>query len=332
MLFTLITLQLQHTDFLTLLKSFAQQLDVALTGNVLQLPAHFGVGYYKLIELPNGLQALLSDITYHTDVTYERTKTDDYFCTLYFNDLELSEPMHFVRNGKLHTDKGVRRSGVSLVSSMSDMRFTIKEKTKARTIYLLLPEVWISTNLNRYNELHLLMRFNQQHNSIVYPEPFDAENRMLFDEIFETDPANPMQQMIVKNRIMLLLEQFLAKVHRKMEENSAGGLQKMKPADLSKLMEIESILVRDYSRPPPTIVTLAAFSNMSVSKLKSVFKKVYGTGIYEYYQKNRMLKAKALLLTGKYNVKEVGMQLGYSNLSNFSLAFKKEFGILPSEV
>jgi AraC-like DNA-binding protein len=71
---------------------------------------------------------------------------------------------------------------------------------------------------------------------------------------------------------------------------------------------------------------------MSVSKLKSTFKKVYGTGIYEYYQKNRMLKAKAMLLTGKYNVKEVGTQLGYTNLSNFSLAFKKEFGILPSEV
>ncbi|NCU05127.1 MAG: AraC family transcriptional regulator, partial [Chitinophagaceae bacterium] len=33
-----------------------------------------------------------------------------------------------------------------------------------------------------------------------------------------------------------------------------------------------------------------------------------------------------------FNVKEVGTQLGYSNLSNFSLAFRKEFNILPSQV
>lgn len=328
----MITLELQHTNYHALLQSFAQQLDCVLEDNLLQLPASFGNGYYKLIELPNGLQALLSDILYNTDVTYKRTKTDDYFCVLYFNDLELSEPMQFVRNGKQHVDKSTRRSGISLVSSINDMSFTLKAKTKARSINLLLPEQWINTNLNRYNELHLLMRFNQQQNSIVYPEPFDAQNRMIFDEVFETDAANPMQQMIVKNRIMLLLEQFLAKVHRKMEENPDAGPRKIKPVDLSKLMEIESILVRDFSQPPPTIVTLAAHSNMSVSKLKSAFKKVYGTGLYEYFQKNRMLKAKAMLLTGKYNVKEVGTQLGYTNLSNFSLAFKKEFGMLPSEV
>ncbi|MFY7839750.1 MAG: helix-turn-helix transcriptional regulator [Lacibacter sp.] len=328
----MITLELQHTDYHTLLQSFAKQLNCTYEHNILQLPAHVGEGFFKLVELPNGLQALLSDIFYNTDVVFRRTKQEEYYCVLYFNDSELSEPLLLERNGKKHFDKSTRRSGISLVNSTSDMSFTMKAKTKARTINLLLPEQWIGENLNRYNELHLLMRFNQQQNSISYPEPFDAQNRILFDEVFETEETNPMQQMIVKNRIMLLLEQFLSKVHRKMEENTDAAPRKIKPADLSKLMEIEAILVRDFSRPPPTIVTLAGHSNMSVSKLKSTFKKVYGTGIYEYYQKNRMLKAKAMLLTGKFNVKEVGTQLGYTNLSNFSLAFKKEFGLLPSEV
>ena len=115
--------------------------------------------------------------------------------------------------------------------------------------------------------------------------------------------------------------------------NVAEGTQrKIKSSDLSKLMEIESLLVRDFGQPPPTIVNLAERTGMSVSKLKAVFKKVYGTGIYEYYQKNRMLKARSLLVTGQYTVKQVGQQLGYTNLSNFSLAFRKEFGILPSHV
>ena len=38
-----------------------------------------------------------------------------------------------------------------------------------------------------------------------------------------------------------------------------------------------------------------------------------------------------MLLTGNYSVKEVGLYVGYANLSNFATAFKKEFDILPSQ-
>jgi AraC-like DNA-binding protein len=43
-----------------------------------------------------------------------------------------------------------------------------------------------------------------------------------------------------------------------------------------------------------------------------------------------MGKARDLLLSGEFTVKEVGYKLGYQNLSNFANAFKKEFGVLPS--
>nr|WP_255551783.1 helix-turn-helix transcriptional regulator [Aridibaculum aurantiacum] len=71
---------------------------------------------------------------------------------------------------------------------------------------------------------------------------------------------------------------------------------------------------------------------MSPSKLKNSFKEIYGMPVYQYYQKHRMNKAKAMLLSRKYSVKEVGMELGYSNLSNFAKAFKKSFDQLPSDI
>jgi AraC-like DNA-binding protein len=45
-----------------------------------------------------------------------------------------------------------------------------------------------------------------------------------------------------------------------------------------------------------------------------------------------MQAAKDKLLAGNHSVKEVAMELGYSNLSNFTIAFKKEFGLLPSKL
>jgi len=98
------------------------------------------------------------------------------------------------------------------------------------------------------------------------------------------------------------------------------------------MMKVESILVSNLSVPPPTIPVLARTAMMSETKLKNLFKTVYGLSLYEYYQKNRMLKARQLLRSKKYSVKETGIALGFKNLSNFTIAYKKEFKSLPSEI
>jgi YesN/AraC family two-component response regulator len=45
-----------------------------------------------------------------------------------------------------------------------------------------------------------------------------------------------------------------------------------------------------------------------------------------------MQKAKAMLLSKKYSVNQVGSEVGYSNLVNFNKAFEKTFQQLPNEL
>jgi AraC-like DNA-binding protein len=97
-------------------------------------------------------------------------------------------------------------------------------------------------------------------------------------------------------------------------------------------MKVEALLVKNFALTPPTIEELSRISAMSPTKLKNNFKALYGLPIYKYYQKNRMLKAKTLLISGEYTIKEVGVMVGYSNLSHFASTFEKEFGYLPSEI
>jgi len=106
---------------------------------------------------------------------------------------------------------------------------------------------------------------------------------------------------------------------------------KLSDAEILRLMRVESMLVNDYATTSPTINQLSRLSAMSPTKLKNDFKMLYGMPIYEYYQKNRMQRAKSLLLEGDRSIKEVGNQVGYSNLSHFAGSFKKEFGMLPSQ-
>jgi AraC-like DNA-binding protein len=63
-----------------------------------------------------------------------------------------------------------------------------------------------------------------------------------------------------------------------------------------------------------------------------LFKEVYGYPIYEYYQRYRMERARAMLLSGEHSVKETGYQLGYKSLSNFAKAFRQVFEYAPSDL
>jgi len=52
--------------------------------------------------------------------------------------------------------------------------------------------------------------------------------------------------------------------------------------------------------------------------------------IPQYLRKLRMERAAGLLRTGKYNVTEAAMEVGYSSLSHFSQAFCQVMGCCPA--
>lgn len=80
---------------------------------------------------------------------------------------------------------------------------------------------------------------------------------------------------------------------------------------------------------PPTIAELARETGLNQLKLKRGFKVVFGHSIYALFQRERMDRARVLLQQN--GVTETAMTLGYSNVSHFSAAFRKQFGVLPRE-
>ena len=77
---------------------------------------------------------------------------------------------------------------------------------------------------------------------------------------------------------------------------------------------------------------IAFLCNMSLSTFKRHFIAEYNVTPGKWLQKKRLEKAKEILEEGVLNASQVYPNLGYNNLSNFSTAFKKQFGISPKEV
>lgn len=80
-----------------------------------------------------------------------------------------------------------------------------------------------------------------------------------------------------------------------------------------------------------SMVSLSQHFGTNTNKLMSLFKKIFGKSIFEYLGELRMEHAR-VLLEESLMVTEVARAVGYKNPNHFSAAFKKHYGISPSEV
>lgn len=100
--------------------------------------------------------------------------------------------------------------------------------------------------------------------------------------------------------------------------------------DRSKLDQARRIIV-DNMLEPLSVEQLAREIDLNTFKLKVGFKEMWGTTIFGYLRDMRMEKARFLLSGARKNVIAVAQEVGYSNPSHFSAAFKRKYGINPHE-
>lgn len=101
--------------------------------------------------------------------------------------------------------------------------------------------------------------------------------------------------------------------------------------DIEAIFKIREQLLENKEMNYPTIAVLAKQAAMSPSKLKTLFSSVFGMSVFEFYQHHRLDYARHLIEERKLSIGEIGLKIGYSNLSKFSKAYKKQFGYLPHE-
>ena len=77
---------------------------------------------------------------------------------------------------------------------------------------------------------------------------------------------------------------------------------------------------------------IAFLCNMSLSTFKRQFLKIYRVSPGKWFQRMRLTEARAALSSSKVKPSDIFMDFGYENLSNFSAAFKNEFGYSPKQV
>ena len=125
-------------------------------------------------------------------------------------------------------------------------------------------------------------------------------------------------------------EELICRLLIELEKRNEKRLYALNTYDIQAIYRIKEQML-EHLETPPVIKELSQSANMSPSKLKRLFRQIFGNSIFSYYQEFRMKEAARLLKDEKNSVSDVGYGLGFTNLSHFSRVFKEHIGMKPKQ-
>jgi len=315
-------------QFELVLKELAGQLNTEVKDDKITLNSYPARGYINHIVLPNKLDTLIMNFDLTDDIWINRLKTDLEYYVFICEEITGTGTYAKVDDVKSEKKTGLA-TNVYLVSFLSDLRQFARAGSRVSGIRVILSPEWIASYLRIDQMDDVLQRYLMLKAKSIHVREMDFETHTLLNEILNAPEDTPLKKTYLENRVMRILEIFFSWLYQQM---SVMKLEvNISKEDIEKIMDVEKTLLGNFAMAP-TISDLSRKIGVSPSKLKKQFRDMYGLPPYEYFQQHRMQKAKEMLTGSKLTVKEVGKTLGYSNLSNFTLAFRKVFNINPGEL
>jgi AraC-like DNA-binding protein len=328
----MIVLNTNRTNYKDVLQDLAIWFDIPCRQDdflVLQPPT--GEGTFKAISLFDELQVLLVDAIFNETLVTVRERTEERYFILHFDDVIINNNTAVLTVGDESLQKtNTRHSVARLTSTLFVNTETLPAGLHIKSIKVLFNEKWLKKYMGMEPDDDVLQKYLSLKTESFDIETLDAEYLKLMDDLWNAKKDDPLQNIFLQNRVALLVERFFTRLYSK--ASLLKGEFDLSSEVIQKMITVQEVLSKDFSKLPPTIDAFSKMVSMSSTMLKKSFKTMYGDSIYSYYQKQRLQKANELLVSGKYNVKQTAEAVGFNNVSNFTLAFKKQYQKLPGDL
>jgi len=138
-------------------------------------------------------------------------------------------------------------------------------------------------------------------------------------------PAYRLRKFVRRHRMGTAFASILLSLVIAFAAVSALQVKRISAERVEKVVAV----LREKLAEPPTLEELGRVVGCSPFHLSRTFSAANGMTIPQYTRQLRMERAAELLKSGKFNVTEAALEVGYSSLSHFSQAFHDTFGCCP---
>ncbi len=326
------SLTLKHCQPSAFVTQVASSLKIKMNDNALLLENSTATGYFKAVTLENGIQCLCAKYNTKKDFHLHKTPLHYQFFILRINEISHSGNTLMMADRKYSTETFAKSYSALLLNSSEEFSFFASKKSQVKTLEILMPRKWFFNQLHTECPEELLTKFLKIKNRKSQIDFNSHIYRDSFLKVIGHVDKGILDLAYFKKNVNTVLKNFFSTFTSNLYNFLEIEKVKISKDEISRLISVKKYLEQDINLPQPTFSSLTKLALMSSTTLKTKFKKMYGASVFQYFQRMRMEKARILLLTRKFSVKQIGYQLGYSNLNNFTIAFKKEFSLLPSDL
>lgn len=187
---------------------------------------------------------------------------------------------------------------------------------------LFLPYLW--------DEMALFSEFKnniqQQRTSQFMPQNRKITPSMLtiIQDIMTCKRVGGFKKMYLQAKVIELLLLQLE------QTQSTTILPTLKKKEIDRMYAIKALLESETPQSY-TLQQLARKVGTNVFSLQQQFKHVFGTTVIAYGRQYQLKKSREWLLEGDSTIREIAERLGYAQPHHFTVAFKRQFGYLPSQ-
>lgn len=306
------------------LPQIANQLGIEIMDYSFQIPPEQGKGYFIQLKFCDDILITYYELLLHSESTVIRKKSKNdniipIVCWLTESGIEQE-----LNSESKEIGKGTP-NGIFMPANSLETRYTFPKGKPIKNITVFITKDWLRKNIKEQNNYLTNVVLSSENYFIFEETTYDISEVLSQMEHLINNIEFPLAKVSLYANTLNLMHLFLQKIINRPTERQYVNIN---PWELQALFKVKTILMNEYVSIPSSR-SLAQECGISIRKLQRLFMQVFGKSIYQFAMDVKMNEAKKMLATKKYSVSEVGYNVGYSNLSHFTLKFKQTFGISP---
>ncbi len=152
--------------------------------------------------------------------------------------------------------------------------------------------------------------------------------RSIAHEIFNDGFHGLPKKLFLESKALEILTRRLGQLIA--SHDTCHSINGLNLNETERIRNAREWLIRDLSSPP-SLRDLENRFCLNRNKLQTGFHILYGNSVFGHLREHKMQTAHFLLGKADMNVSQVARSVGYENVSQFTKAFKKRFGVLPKQ-
>lgn len=303
--------------------------------STIRLDNHKAKGFISTYQLFQGLSVLVYNITFQSDfqINLELLKGGQY----YFCYSVKGRFFHRFGNQKKN-DKILHNHNMFVTSGVETSAQVIYPANIKHEIVIIIVDLQLLEKQNIRNAKGMCTKIKEMFSTIYIDKNIDSyykhignidpETEKYAQVVCENNNANIEGRLLTEAAVInMFVSQIKSYKKYSSRNNTKSHISKEM---LFKITNLEAYIIENF-QSNLTMVKLTKKLGITPKKLQDGINHLYGYKWGVFVFKLRMKHAKHLFDTTDLNVTEVRELTGIASASHFSIMFKKEYGILPSQ-